>query len=699
MALCTKFARNGLLTTLDEAEALEKEAVWLLLDLPFDRALCQSNLGDVLAVRYSHLRQPENFSEVIDLHQNALVTLAEHPYRFSVLSNLASAFVARFHCTEELADLDHGITLHREVLEALRASDSDEIHLSRSSCMDRLAKALRLRKHSTDLEEAVMLHREALSNLPSNHQNLERASFLDEFATTLQAQFLRSQAQEHLAMAIDLRREALSFSPLDEVDQAFFLNGLAKAVQARFELDRVRSDLDETISLHREAIARTPADLPIRVSYLGDLANASLRRFKEIDQPQDLDEAVLLSREVLALQPSAHRTPASWLNLAIALRTLFERDGLPKDLEESIALLREACSAFPSDHTISVNLALSLIGMYDLAKEVSYMDEAVAAFRMSMAYGSITDLEAVKTWAHHADIANHESALEAYKMALDLTRTAMLSPNLKTRYQRLALGSDGIARNAAACAVRLERFDAAVELLEEGRGMFWSQVLQIRTPLDELRRVAPELAEKLSSVSRALDQAIQYDLPSELPREGFSVDEEAVRYRRLCEVWSATIDKVRGLNGFEDFLRPKNLGKLLHAAVNGPIVVLNSGETSCAALILTSSDVKHVPLSDIRPEDAEILVQTITAITDGSTDVFDADLIARNAPPPGSLARRLLDRLLKADTADGGSRRKAVLRRRGTVVDPNHALQCILAELWGAVVEPVVRCLNLQVSG
>ena len=44
----------------------------------------------------------------------------------------------------------------------------------------------------------------------------------------------------------------------------------------------------------------------------------------------------------------------------------------------------------------------------------------------------------------------------------------------------------------------------AVELLEEGRAVFWSQVLQLCTPLSELLLKAPEIGQKLHDISNTL---------------------------------------------------------------------------------------------------------------------------------------------------------------------------------------------------
>jgi hypothetical protein len=45
-----------------------------------------------------------------------------------------------------------------------------------------------------------------------------------------------------------------------------------------------------------------------------------------------------------------------------------------------------------------------------------------------------------------------------------------------------------------------------------------------------------------------------------------TLEEEASRLARLDKEWSKSIDEVRGLDGFEDFLRPSRLSSLQAAA-------------------------------------------------------------------------------------------------------------------------------------
>lgn len=54
-----------------------------------------------------------------------------------------------------------------------------------------------------------------------------------------------------------------------------------------------------------------------------------------------------------------------------------------------------------------------------------------------------------------------------------------------------------VGKAMATCAIRSGQPGEAVELLEEGHGFFWSQTLQLHTPIITLREMAPELERDL----------------------------------------------------------------------------------------------------------------------------------------------------------------------------------------------------------
>ena len=66
---------------------------------------------------------------------------------------------------------------------------------------------------------------------------------------------------------------------------------------------------------------------------------------------------------------------------------------------------------------------------------------------------------------------------------------------------------------------------------------------------------------------------------------------EVDRRMALAREWDTLVAQVRELPGFEDFLQPPSLEKLLPAAVGGPVVIVNVSRWRCDALIVTSEGV------------------------------------------------------------------------------------------------------------
>ena len=54
----------------------------------------------------------------------------------------------------------------------------------------------------------------------------------------------------------------------------------------------------------------------------------------------------------------------------------------------------------------------------------------------------------------------------------------------------------GLAAEAASCALRCGNAELAVELLEQGRSLFWTQALNLRADLGDLALASPDLASR-----------------------------------------------------------------------------------------------------------------------------------------------------------------------------------------------------------
>jgi hypothetical protein len=76
-----------------------------------------------------------------------------------------------------------------------------------------------------------------------------------------------------------------------------------------------------------------------------------------------------------------------------------------------------------------------------------------------------------------------------------------------TERHRVLVEAAHVAREAAAAALDAGRPEMAVEWLEQGRSIVWSQFLQLRTPVDELCAKHHALADQFQKILRDLECA------------------------------------------------------------------------------------------------------------------------------------------------------------------------------------------------
>jgi hypothetical protein len=169
-------------------------------------------------------------------------------------------------------------------------------------------------------------------------------------------------------------------------------------------------------------------------------------------------------------------------------------------------------------------------------------------------------------WARQAEACQHESALEAYQLCLELfdkhvmTRSSVISRHEAATAVR---GAQSLPVDAASCALRRHNLRQAVELVEQDRGQQWSLVSRLRThQVEDLESTNPELAHKFSELSKRLSEA----RGSAVGTDRAAVDREETQYRKRTEQWGAVVAEIRNIEGFSRFLLPPSYKDLQKAA-------------------------------------------------------------------------------------------------------------------------------------
>ncbi|KAJ7108164.1 CHAT domain-containing protein [Mycena epipterygia] len=739
IAIHTRFDEGGDLKDINEAVQLHRDALALRSPLHPACGSSLSNLANAVEARFKQHRDLKDINEAIELHRKALALRPpHHPSRAMSLNNLAIAILTKFEEEGDLKDIDEAVQLHREAL-ALRPPP----HPARGSTLNNLANALqKVFQHqgdSKDIDEAIELHREALALRPLPHPshaislnnlavaistrfehggelkdideviqlhrdalalrpppNLARSSSLNNLATAVQARFDQRGDLKDIDEAVQLLREASALRPPPHPARGSSLNNLANALQARFNHWGNSNDIDEAVQLHRESLALRPPPHPAHAISINNLANTVRARFDRREDPNDINEAIELHREALKFHAPPHPYHGGCLyNLATALQTRFKQQGNPKDIHEAIERHRDdlvlRASPHPHHGSILQGLAICLGSLYSHTNNGATLDNMAILFEKAVKYLSSSPLIRFRhacSWARTAAQYNHTSSLPAYNAAIELLpQVVALHLDVVSRQQILSTrDAVSLASGAATCAVGLSQFDLAVEFLEASRSVFWSQSLHLRTSLDDLTNIRPDLSSKLEELSTQLDQASFRDtLRNADQYKVISMEAEGARTRHLNEEWEEVVKSVRMVPGFVDFLQPKSIQKLQQAAVNGPIVVIHCGEASSNALVINSLGVKCVPLPELYISKAQILADMFIAAS--SSTSIDIEKLFKNHQHTmaHSGGQSLLSRLVgEREDSDNFSVDKQFCH--------------ILELLWHWMVHPIFRALDLKKS-
>ena len=95
-----------------------------------------------------------------------------------------------------------------------------------------------------------------------------------------------------------------------------------------------------------------------------------------------------------------------------------------------------------------------------------------------------------------------------YSLAISfLPRLTWLGQSVSARQRLLSQVNPDVVGDAVACAIELSDLPLAIELLEQGRSIFWAQLLQFRTELIALQTLGSDIVDQLYQTDRKLEQS------------------------------------------------------------------------------------------------------------------------------------------------------------------------------------------------
>ncbi|KAJ2929705.1 hypothetical protein H1R20_g7404, partial [Candolleomyces eurysporus] len=607
-------------------------------------------LAGLLHIRHKYMGRSEDTEEGISLLREAIGLLDENDSGLpSALCNLGVFLIDHYTLRGALVDLEEAITVTQRAI-LLAGEGSKDLAKAHNILGISLLLRFDHTKHLSDIEEAVACGNRAVDSTVNGDPSLP--VHLGNFGVHLTSYFSATNDLAHLEQAISVQERAVEMAEEGSTSMSYRLGSLAETLHTLFKYTGRLSDIDRAIACVRKGIDCRLPSMADRTGYVHNLGIFFGERFRISKEITDIENCLSMHREVIEqTPPTSALLPNRLLNLGHSLMT---------------------------SHTYTNNTD-------HLLEAMSYFERA-AKSRFGPPKKRI---ENAREWIHTASVINDPSLISAYDTAIGLLSVVGgLEQTIERRHESLANISN-LALEAAAAAFELDRIDKAVEWLEEGRCLVWNQLMDLRGSVDDLRLYDKELAERVLSVSEALDKAgsrksaVEEGLQASLQRKVISQD-EAFQHLKLANEWEELLQTAHNIPGFENFLQPASLTDLAsHLPEDGPVVIINVHKTRCDAIALLSGcdDPVHIPLTDFSLAMAEEMRREIQ---DGlSSFGIRARSIATDTEVADTDTADLVDRAIKPLVRAHGSK---------------NTLKKILAQLWTCVVEPILENLGFSPS-
>ncbi|KAJ3535084.1 hypothetical protein NMY22_g6647 [Coprinellus aureogranulatus] len=658
---------------------------------------------------------------------------------FTALRDCASESMRLFKATGDFTHVEDAFAL----METWRQALWERLSAS-GTLFDKIDEAATLLAHGDELSErfkvtgdvelaaeSIAVRKRALQLVPDDHILLPEA--LHNLSVTLHRHYDHTGDLSHLAEAISIQRRAITLTPDEDLPDR--LHTLGNLLRLRFSRTGEPSDLDEGLSAHQRAVQLGSENHPLLPSWLNGVGNAFCERFNLSGDLSDLDEAISAQRRAVSLTPEGHEDlPGRLNNLGIYLLEGYQTTRNLPDLNEAISAHQRSVQLTPDGHphlpSWFNNLGISLMRRFlhtcdpsDIAQAISADERAVAltstghsqlpcrlenlgihlfaqwtwtrsqetlreclSALKSASTGTCgapkSRLKAARTWLRflNEDDPMSSDILLAFDFALSLLALiGGLEQTVQGRHSQLRDVS-GMSLEAAAAALTFGHPDKALEFLEQGRCLVWTQLNSLRTPLDSLRSHDRQLANRVTKVSAQLEHAgssRRHAGSTTSLHEKLKLEDEALEHVNLAKQWDSLLEEVRSKPGFETFLQPPTSATLLqHLPESGAVVVINVDKKRCDAIALMAGldEPLHIPLPNFSLEKA---------------NTYREDLRHRRSVNH----IRVRDAGGPDQEVDCSDERAAIQGPIGSRKKPVRDMAGVLRGLWVGVVKPILEAL------
>ena len=505
-----------------------------------------------------------------------------------------------------MEDLEEAILVARQAVDV-----TPKDHPDLAGWLNNLGTKLESRYERTgemeDLKEALRVARQAVDVTPEDHPDL--AGRLNNLGTKLERRYERTGKIEDLEEAIQVARQAVNVTPKDYLDLAAWLNNLGTKLGRRYKRTGKIEDLEEAIQVARQAVDVTPKDHPVLAGWLNNLGNRLESRYKRMGKIEDLEEAIRVARQVVDITPKDHPVLVGWLNnLGTKLESRYERMGKMEDLEEAIQVARQAVDVTPKDHPDLAgwlnNLGTKLESRYKRTGKIEDLEEALQVTQQAWKCENATPFIRIRASTQALQLLQSQGNAEsAYNLSAEAINLLPYVHNRSLDHQDqqyVVSHFSGLATTACSLALQTDKGPgAALEVLEQGRGVILSLLMDDRCDTSKLKAAYPQLCRQYESLRLEANKPAE-NITDDRTRRAASISRiEAIAKLEKC------VRDIQQLPGFGQFHKGLAAKQMQSCCTEGSIVVVNVTSLRSDAIIVTTNTFKVLLLPGLSAREAK----------------------------------------------------------------------------------------------
>jgi len=484
-----------------------------------------------------------------------------------------------------------------------RLPDSDELSITLSyTLLDRFF----ITYSNDDYEEGtVILDKILTSHTPGDDRSQYREA-LQIIATFAQARLIVSWKPEHFEEAMYHFRNWLPWIPLEHPDRPQLVMHLRFLQSRRFK-DFGVGDLQENHSFD-SVFSGWPSFWDFIAPLQSPSMATGLQRIFALFSAlrmTDMAEIEAAIEPCRLLVASFHPSDEfKSVGVVVLGKLLFRASSFTNNIEylnEAISILRESLNLPNAELFGAVPVLISSLHTR-LALRFSGEDfgEIMQLFQMLAEHIGTESPDRFQSsckWAQLARIYGHPSTSTAYGYALSSMQESLtFAPTVDIQHSRLVAmrnNYETLPLDSASYQVHTGHLQRAVETLERGRALIWSEMRGLRSSIDQLRASDPDLADKLAAINQDIEVLA---LTSAQNNYGDGGEEGVggmdpfgrlvVRQQGLLDDRDKLISQIRARKGLESFLKPLSFDNLCSGAVRGPVIVINHSRWRSDIMIL-----------------------------------------------------------------------------------------------------------------